>query len=118
MTARMTLPINPALLCAAYDFLRATPPFKSWGLPPGSDVVFKVTRSRKTQGDHLLLNGIHTIRVSCVKVGYTAGLIVLMAHEMVHAACDLEGVRSAHGKAFKKRAAAVCRYHGFDPAEF
>ncbi len=114
----MTLPITPALLRATYDFLRVTPPFKSWGLPPGEDVVFKVTRSRNTHGDHLLHNGVHTIRVSCIKVGYTAVLISLMAHEMVHAVCDLEGVRSAHGKAFKRRAAAVCRYHGFDPMEF
>jgi len=114
----MTLPINPALLRATYDFLRATPPFKSWGLPPGEVVVFRITRSRKTQGDHLLIDGVHTIRVSSVKVGYTPALIALMAHEMVHAVCDREGVRSEHGAAFKKRAAAVCRYHGFDPMEF
>ena len=114
----MTLPITPKLLRATYDFLRATPPFNRWGLPQGEDVIFQVTRSRKTQGDHLFINGVHTIRVSCVKVGYTAGLIALMAHEMVHSACDLKGVRSEHGEAFKERAAAVCRYHGFDPAEF
>jgi hypothetical protein len=114
----MTLPLTPDLLRASYNFLRATPPFKSWGLPPGEGVKFRVTRSRKTQGDHLLLNGAHTIRVSCVKVGYTASLLALMAHEMVHVVCDREGVRSEHGASFKKRAATVCRYHGFDPAEF
>jgi hypothetical protein len=114
----MTLPITPDLLRASYDFLRETPPFKRWGLPHGENVVFKVTRSRKTQGDHLLLNDVHTIRVSCVKVGYVAGLLALMAHEMVHAACGLKGVRSEHGAEFRKRAAMVCRYHGFDPAEF
>jgi hypothetical protein len=114
----MTLPITPELLRASYDFLCATPPLERWDLPRGEDVVFKVTRSRKTQGDHLLLNGVHTIRVSCVKVGHTASLLALMAHEMVHVACDLKGVRSEHGASFRKRAKMVCRYHGFDPAEF
>ncbi len=114
----MTLPITPDLLEAAYVFLCATPPFKRWGLPPGDEVKFGVTRSRKTQGDHVLHDSTHYIRVSSAKVGHTASLLALMAHEMVHAACDREGVRSEHGAAFKKRARAVCRYHGFDPMEF
>lgn len=114
----MTLLITPELLRASYNFLRETQPFKWWSLPLGEDVEFKVTRSRKTQGDHLLLDDVHTIRVSSRKVGYTASLVVLMAHEMVHVICDREGVRSEHGAAFRKRAVAVCRYHGFDPAEF
>ena len=114
----MTLPLTPDLLRASYDFLRETPPFKRWGLPPGESVTFKVTRSVKTQGDHLLHDGKHTIRASSRKVGHTASLVALMAHEMVHVVCDREGVRSEHGAPFRKRAAAVCRYHGFDPAEF
>ena len=114
----MTLPITPELLRAVYAFLLETPPFKRWGLPQGEDVIFQVTRNRKTQGDHLFINGVHTIRVSRVKIGYTAGLIALMAHEMVHAACDIERVRSEHGREFRKRAEEVCLYHGFDPAEF
>ena len=114
----MTLPLTPGLLRASYNFLCETPPFKRWCLPLGRDVEFKVTRSRKTQGDQLLFRGFHTIRVSSRKVGYTASLMAFMAHEMVHVVCDREGVRSEHGAAFRKRAAAVCRYHGFDPAEF
>ena len=41
-----------------------------------------------------------------------------MAHEMVHAKCDAEGVRAEHGAEFKRRAALVCKYHGFDPKTF
>jgi hypothetical protein len=114
----MTLPLTPDLLRASYNFLRETPPFKRWGLPCGEAMLFQVTRSRKTQGDYKLRDGVHTIRVSCMKVGHTTSLITLMAHEMVHVACDLEGVRSEHGALFRKRAATVCRYHGFDPVEF
>jgi hypothetical protein len=114
----MTLPLTPDLLRATYNFLRETQPFMWWSLPRGEDVEFKVTRSRKIQGDCLRLNDVYTIRASCIKVGRTASLMALMAHEMVHVACDLKGVRSEHGAAFRKRAKVVCRYHGFDPAEF
>ena len=114
----MTLPLTPDLLEATYDFLRRTPPFNRWNLPTGGEITFRVTRNTKTQGDHLLHDGRHTIRVSSRKVGYTTGLVALMAHEMVHVVCDREGIRSEHGALFRRRAASICRIHGFDPMEF
>ena len=108
------LPLTPELLQATYDFLRATPPFKWWRLPPGEEVTFKVMRKVWTRGDHWLKNGKHTIRVSEVNTGRTYALLMVMAHEMVHVVCDNNCVRSTHGAAFKKKAAKVCQYHGFD----
>lgn len=106
------------MLEAVYDFLRRTPPFKNWGMPTSGEVMFRITRSTRTQGDHLLHRGRHTIRVSSRKVGHTWVLVELMAHEMVHVVCDRDGVRSEHGAEFMKRAILVCRYHGFDPKHF
>jgi len=34
----MTLPLTPATLTAAYEFLRTTPPFKGWKLPHADEV--------------------------------------------------------------------------------
>ena len=114
----VTLPLTPALLRATYDFLRQTPPFKNWVLPPGCEVRFRVTRSRTVQGDHLFEGGVHRVRVSQHKTGSTHTLVELMAHEMVHVVCDREGVRSEHGGRFRRLANTVCRYHGFDPKLF
>ncbi len=112
----MTLPITPELLEATYDFLRQTPPFKSWRLPPGDEVKFGVMRKVDTRGDHEHRNGQHMIRVSSANTGCTDALLRVMAHEMVHVGCPRE--RAMHGVAFLKRARAVCRYHGFDPLLF
>lgn len=114
----MSLPLTKELLRGTYDFLRLTPPFKKWKLPPGEIVIFKVTRSPTVTGDHLLYKGQHTIRVSAKKVGSTQTLIELMAHEMVHVKCDREGVKTEHGFHFKGAACLVCKYHGFDEASF
>jgi len=114
----MSLPLTKELLRGTYDFLRLTPPFKKWKLPPGELVDFRVTRNATVHGDHLLRKGQHRIRVSSKKVGATRTLLELMAHEMVHVKCDREGVRSEHGAAFKRAARTVCRYHGFDEACF
>ena len=114
----MTLPLTPTLLRATYDYLCQTPPFTRWHMPPGREVRFRVTRSWTVQGDHLLEKGRHTVRVSSNKSGTTHTLLQLMAHEMVHVVCDRDGVRSEHGREFRRRAASVCRYHGFDPRNF
>ncbi len=112
------LPITADLLRATYDFLRHTPPFKKWKLPPGEIVEFVANRNNTIQGDHLLLKGVHRIRISSKKVGATDTLIALMAHEMVHVKCDRDGVVAEHGKDFWRAAKSVCRYHGWDLANF
>lgn len=110
--------LTKELLRATYAYLWITPPFSKWALPPSQVIEFKVTRHPTTQGDHRLLKGIHTIRISCKKVGTLSTLIDVMVHEMVHVKCDRDGVRSEHGKDFKRAARIVCRYHGFDEANF
>lgn len=112
------IPLTKELLRATYEYLWITPPFNKWNLPPSQVIEFKVTRNAKTQGDHALRKGVHTIRISCKKVASLGVLIDVMAHEMVHAKCDRDGVRSEHGKDFKRAARTVCRYHGFDEANF
>lgn len=112
------LPLTADLLRASYDFLRHTPPFKKWKLPPGEVVEFIATRSNTVSGDHLLHDGIHRIRISSKKVGATDTLIALMAHEMVHVKCDRDGITSEHGAEFQRCAKSVCKYHGWDLANF
>lgn len=31
---------------AGYNFLKATPPFRRWGLPDSDDIEFEITRSK------------------------------------------------------------------------
>ncbi len=114
----MPLPLTPKLLRVSYEFLRETPPFRNWRLPEGAEVKFHVTRNRLVQGDHRMENGLHIIRISSAKIGNTHTLLEVMAHEMVHAACDRDGARSEHGRDFHRRARLVCKYHGFDSKSF
>ncbi len=46
----MTLPLTPEMLRACYEFLRSTPPFRRWSLPPGDEIGFHVTRNRTRIG--------------------------------------------------------------------
>ncbi len=114
----MSLPITSALVRAAYEYLRHTPPFSNWRMPPGESVHFRVTHSIKVQGAHQLDGDVHTVWVSSRRTGHTDTLMSLMAHEMVHMVCDKAGVRSEHGAEFRRRADLVCRYHGWDPKHF
>lgn len=114
------------MLEAAYDFLRTTPPFLRWRLPESDDVVFRVLNSNKDFGAYHYQDGAHTIDCSCKMVGHTETLMSLMAHEMIHLRLALTGQEyknikakpTIHNAAFKRYAAQVCRYHGFDPKAF
>jgi hypothetical protein len=114
----MTLPLTPEILAASYGFLRATPPFCRWKLPPADVVEFRVIRNRKIHGDHSLYEGRHRIRISEGAVAHTDTLVLSMAHEMIHVKLDSEGVKSEHGSDFHRLAKLVCKYHGFDPKMF
>ena len=114
----MSLPLTPALMESTYAWLLLTPPFSRWGMPECNTVQFIVTRSRKAHADHLLICGAHSIRMSSHSIKRTFALIETMAHEMVHIVCDRAGVKGEHGPAFRKRAALVCKHHGFDPGLF
>lgn len=117
----MTLPLNHETLAAAYDYLRATPPFRDWNLPEAEDVKFVITRSTVVAGTHSIRDGKDVIGVSSGCIGRTGSLMELMAHEMIHmhqreVCMETRGVE--HNAAFKKLGAKVSKIHGFDPMLF
>jgi hypothetical protein len=120
----MTLPLTPETLAAAYDYLRTTPPFYKWNLPESEDVKFKIGRRPKEAGRYQWDGVDHTITASVRGVGYTTSVMRFMAHEMIHLYLEKMGWESkahsaeVHNAAFRKFAAQVCKYHGFDPKAF
>lgn len=116
----MTLPLNREVLESAYEFLKTTPPFKSWNLPEGEDMRFHVVRTPNPIAFYRRESGKHAISVSSACVGHTATLVQVIAHEMIHLHEALIGLESAaqHGKSFHQFASRVCKFHGFDPKGF
>ena len=114
----MSLCLTPDMLAAAYEFLRATKPFKNWRLPHGDEVGFGVIRDPNLYADFGIDNGIPVIRISEAKNGHTATLLATMAHEMCHLRQEKLGDRGHHTAAFRRMAARVCRAHGFDLKTF
>lgn len=117
----MTLPLSPETLRAAYDFLSTTPPFSKWNLPDSDDVAFKVIRDPSLRGYYIFEKNKHRIFVSSATIGHTASLVMLMAHEMIHLHerdVKIDRLDVEHSLAFRKLAAIVCKYHGFDPKLF
>lgn len=111
--------LTPAILAASYEFLRKTPPFDQWKLPPSHSIKFVVTKSLTVQGDHdILPSKKHRVRISGALISHTENLISTMAHEMIHVHLDRRGVKSAHGAEFKSHAKRICSVHGFDPKLF
>jgi hypothetical protein len=113
------------MLEAAYEYLRASPPFCRWNLPQADLVSFRVMgtrdyfghfrgRHRRAQGDDF-----SEIAVSAKLVRSTDVLIATMAHEMIHLYQDETGTsRGHHNPAFRKLAKRVCGIHGFDLESF
>lgn len=117
----MTLPLTPEILEAAYGYLKATPPFRSWGLPPSDEVRFVVAADRGLSGWHIHKAGGHDIAISSSVIGHTSSLIPVLAHEMVHlyqAHKKTFTRNTQHNAEFKKLMARVSKYHGFDPKMF
>lgn len=119
----MTLPLNPDILAAAYDFLAATEPFRRWNLPDSDDVKFRVVRSKWVFGRYVW-DGTHAIEMSSSSIGQTDTLMRFMAHEIIHVHLRLTGMESkskdpnVHNAAFRKLAARVCATHGWDLKAF
>jgi len=120
----MALSLTPDMLEAAYEFLRTTPPFKSWHLPHADEVTFVVSRHKKFVGYH---RGIrrkiydHEIGISDVCVGHTNTLLRTLAHEMIHQyqqRARTDTPNTEHNAEFMRLARIVCRYHGWDEKEF
>ena len=117
------LPLTPAVLAAAYDYLASTAPFSSWNLPDSEDIKFRVIKSRKVFAQYVW-DGTHAIEVSSGTVGQTDTLMQTMAHELTHLHLRLTGMESrsdnpnVHNGAFRKLAAKVCATHGWDLKAF
>jgi hypothetical protein len=109
-----------------YEALRGTKPFCRWGLPPGKDVTFSLLSMKNTFGTHTVRSSKaagnqHEIAISVQKHGRLSFLASTMAHEMCHLKLGFTGNKhgEAHGEAFMRLAAQVCRYHrDFDPEIF
>ena len=113
----MSITITEVMLIAAYELLRTTPPFLGWKLPHPGTIEFAVLRDRTTYGD---CDG-ETLRVSSGRHGHLTTLLATVAHEMIHLhqmRRKLETSNTEHNADFRKRAARVCRLHGFDPKVF
>ena len=121
----MSLTLTPNMLAAAYDYLCETEPFSKWNLPDSEDVVFKVSKKQKEFGCYYLnADSKHTIEASCRSISHTETLMKLMSHEMIHLYLEKMGWESkstdanTHNAAFRRFAAQVCRFHGFDQKAF
>src|SRR5262249_2000370 len=114
------LALEGRVLSAAYAYLRATHPFCRWRLPEPHEVKFHVARSKSWQGQCYVQGDRYGVDISSALVGQSVTLIAVMAHEMVHLAQKIAGTesRGSHNAEFCRRAAKVCRVHGFDPRTF
>ena len=121
---RGRLHLTPEALENAYEYLRATLPFRRMHLPHADNLVFRVMGARDRFGhfkgrikDDSDLN---EIGVSQRAVHSTDTLMATMAHEMIHLYQHEKGqcTRGHHNARFKRIATRVCRIHGFDPESF
>lgn len=99
---------------AAYELLRASPPFSHWRLPRAEEVEFRVARIP----EYGLFETPARITISDPKNGRLTTLLETMAHEMAHLklACDGADQSYTHRHpTFRKLIADICHHHGFDP---
>jgi hypothetical protein len=118
------LHLTPDMLESAYEYLRATLPFRRMDLPHADELVFRVMGARDRYGhfkgrfkDNVDLN---EIGVSQSKVRSTGTLMATMAHEMIHLYQHEKGscTHGVHNSQFNRIAARVCRVHGFNREDF
>jgi hypothetical protein len=117
------LHLTPDILAGAYDYLRVCPPFRRWKLPPSDEIEFIVTQVLKPQAcyEKYRHENRHAISVSNRRIGTSANLIDVMAHEMIHlyqAITKTETPNTEHNAEFDRLARIVCRHHGFDLKNF
>ena len=117
----MTLPLTVETLEACYEYLRTTPPFSKWKMPPGHEVKFTVGRARDCFAYYQWDGNRHTITVSENSVAHTITLINAMAHECIHLHQFRQGLNTSnteHNADWHARATKVCRLHGWDRKTF
>lgn len=110
--------LTPHILAAGYEYLRASPPFNSLGLPESDDIGFHVGRDTNKAADFGVEAGIPYIRLSEIHHGHTETVLASLAHEMIHLWQHLRGDREHHGPRFRAMRKKVCAIHGFDPKAF
>jgi hypothetical protein len=121
---RGALALTPETLEGAYEFLRATAPFRRMNLPHADNIVFKVMVARDRfghfRGRFKSMPDLNEIGVSQNVVHSTEILMATMAHEMIHLHQHEKGTasRAVHNAEFRRIASRVCRIHGFDLATF
>src|SRR5438067_11747929 len=114
------LRLTPESLEGAYEFLRATLPFRRMNLPHADEILFRVMGTRDCfghfRGRSKRAPDFNEIGVSQRMVRSTDVLIATMAHEMIHLFQHESGSdsRTDHNAQFRRIAARVCRIHGFD----
>ena len=116
----MALHLTPDMLEKAYELLRTTAPFRGWRLPGGDAIEFKVAAFGTHLAHYQWTGTGHSISVSAKASAHLDTLMRLMAHEMIHLYQRIKKVenKNQHNADFRRRAKAVCRVHGFDPALF
>lgn len=107
--------LTPGILEAAYEYLRATPPFNRWKLPDPDTLVFRVMKTRHPAECALWDDGRWSIDVSTEGQSHTATLLEAVAHEMCHLHQGLRKMPLRHNAEFRRMVKQVCREHGFDP---
>lgn len=114
------LKITTERLAATYEMLRAWPPFSRWGLPPSEMVKFRVTRSKKNFATWWADGDRHHVEVSEALHSTMQGVVMSMAHEMIHVRQRLAKTetRSEHNAEFHRLAKRVCSIYGFDYGAF
>ena len=114
------LHLTPEDLCAVYDLLRGTAPFKRWKLPPGEEVEFHAVKITHCQADSQRKGNRYVVRVAANRHHTLASATMTMAHEMIHLRLDIAFPRDRahHGSRFHKHADAVCKAHSFDRGQF
>jgi SprT-like family len=118
------LHLTPECLETAYEYLRATLPFRRMNLPHADNLIFRVMGARDRfghfRGRIKATPELNEIGVSICVVKSTDLLMATMAHEMIHLYQHERGgcTKGAHNAEFKRIAARVCRIHGFDHETF
>jgi len=116
--------LTPFIIEAAYEFLRATPPYRGWKLPHADDVEFVITRNMKKMAHHCGYHRDrfrHEIGVSELCVSFSDTLLRCVGHEMIHQYQQRKGTETPnteHNAEFMRLARSACRQHGWDPRSF
>jgi len=115
-----SLILTPELVQAAYFALTKVRSVAKLNLPDEDTLIFDVIKTTDRFGDYEWTGKHNVIRVSSGSVGSWLKLSEVVAHEQIHAAGRLMGVKDygTHGAWFKHLAKPICLECGFDLKAF